>query len=475
LLSLVPASLAAQGFNRQPTPSPNAAVTVIRPPNPNLTYARDVAPIIQTKCEGCHRVGTVTPMTLQSYEEVKAWAPLIKDRVAKRIMPPWPIDKTVGIQKFKNDISLTEEQINTIVDWVDAGAPLGNPADLPAPMVWDDDPNRWPYEDIFGRPPDLVIHSPEYLVVANGMDQWPVPQVDLEDAIVSGELTEERWIQAIGTRPADPGTRYVFHHANSSLQMPGEPPSAMEEGGSTKLIDSAVGSDGAIYPDGHGRVIRPGSKIRFNLHYHPYTEDVVAQLELGIWFYPKGQEPRFYTAGDVQLSTQQGTQSGGTFPMEELKGVQSKVRSEGDILIPPNSVATFRGYHVLDRPTVMNGLRGHMHIRGKYQIVEAIYPDGRWEVLSKLNWDHGWHTLFMYEEDVMPLLPKGTTLLLTSVFDNTRENRYNPDPDVWVYRGDRSIDEMGHVRLELTYVTEQEFQELVAERAAKVEPVASRQ
>src|SRR5690606_37649552 len=101
------------------------------------------------------------PMALRTYEEVRPWAPLIKDRVAKRIMPPWPLDKTIGIQDFKNDISLTDEQIETIVAWVDAGGPQGDPADMPPPRDWGD-PNAWAFEEFFGRPPDLVVRSPAY-------------------------------------------------------------------------------------------------------------------------------------------------------------------------------------------------------------------------------------------------------------------------------------------------------------------------
>src|SRR5690606_14556768 len=157
-------------------------------------FRSDVAPILQAKCENCHRPGTSAPMALRTYEEVRPWAPLIKDRVAKRIMPPWPLDKTIGIQDFKNDISLSDEQINTIVAWVDAGAPMGNEADLPAPRQWPD-PNAWVYESVFGRPPDLVVESTPYVVEASGKDQWPTPVTE-----VTG-ITEEKWIRAIELRP----------------------------------------------------------------------------------------------------------------------------------------------------------------------------------------------------------------------------------------------------------------------------------
>jgi hypothetical protein len=105
-----------------------------------------------------------------------------------------------------------------------------------------------------------------------------------------------------------------------------------------------------------------------------------------------------------------------------------------------------------------------MHLRGHHQIVEAVYPDGRWEIINKLDWDHEWHTAFLYEDHAMPLLPKGTVLIVTSVWDNTADNPHNPDPTQWVVRGDRSVDEMGHIRLGTTYLSDEEFAELVAER-----------
>jgi hypothetical protein len=119
----------------------------------------------------------------------------------------------------------------------------------------------------------------------------------------------------------------------------------------------------------------------------------------------------------------------------------------------------------MDKPARIHDLRGHMHLRGKYQIVEAVYPDGRREVINKLDWQHGWHTTFVYEDHARPLLPKGTVLILTSVFDNTRDNPDNPDPDQWVVAGSRTVDEMAHIWIGMTYFdNEEDFNKLVAER-----------
>jgi hypothetical protein len=422
-----------------------------------VTFAKDVAPIIQAKCENCHRPGTSAPMALRTYDEVRPWAPLIKDRVMKRVMPPWPLDKSIGIQEFKNDISLTDEQIATIANWVDAGAPMGNPADLPAPVQWPD-PNRWAFEDFFGRPPDLVVASPAYTVVANGLDQWPNPETKVEG------LTTERYIRAVGVRPGTPESRYVFHHANPSLIQPGDDPEDVERG---QLVQSAVGTAGYIYPEDAGKLIKPGSSVSFGMHFYPTTEDVDAVMEVGLWFHPEGVVPAHITQGEQQINISQETSTGDSplrLDQRERSGNRQLNTSWPDLLIPPHSIMTMRGIHTLDRNIRVHSLRGHMHFRGKYQTVEVIYPDGRWEVLNKMNWDHGWHTAFLYEDHVMPLLPKGTIVLLTSVYDNTSNNRYNPDPSQWVAAGDRSVDEMSHLRFGLTYLDDEDFAAAVAER-----------
>ncbi len=468
--SVAPAPLSAQDADG---PYP-AMVTLIPNPRTDLTFARDVAPIIQANCETCHRDGSVAPMPLQTFEDVRAFAPLIREKVSKRQMPPWPIDRTVGVTEFKNDPSLSVDEIRTIVDWIDSGMALGERTDLPQPIAWPDG-KTWEFESELGTP-DMVLRSPIYNVVADGMDKWPTPITPLEDVQIDGEpLTRDRWIRAVAVRPHSFEARRVFHHANPGLIMPGEMPDPMEpESGRIKLIDSAVGTEGRIFPDNQGRLIRPGSSVSWGLHYHPYGHDIEAALEVAVWFYPDGFEPEFYSMGDVQMQTSMTTYSGNFSPRSGARDPSGRFHDHSDILIPPHSVATVKGVHVLDRPAMMHSIRGHMHLRGKYEVLEAIYPDGRWEVVNKLNWDHGWHTLFLYEDHAAPLFPKGTVLLMTSVFDNTTENPHNPDPDQWVTGGDRSIDEMGHIRLGLTYFdSEEQFQQMVQERERALEERAS--
>ena len=429
-----------------------------------VTFTRDVAPILQEKCQTCHRDGSIAPMSLISYEEVRPFAPLIREKVASRTMPPWPLDHTIGIQEFKNDVSLSDEEIETILRWVDSGAPMGDPADMPPLVEWAAFEDDWQYAGRFGRPPDIVLASPPYTVPANELDHWP--NLEME---VPGLTTGTRWIRAVEIRPADPDTRYVFHHAN---------PSILQEGRNVSIGHSAAGTVGYIFPDDTGQALKPGAKVRFSMHLFPIDRDVEASLQLGFWLYPEGEVPEFETPGEVIHEASQSTGFGhevtsslGFGPVRGSGGGRGGASSDPqfprqvDLLIPPHSVVTFRGVYVMDRPARIHSLRGHMHLRGKYQIIEAIYPDGRWEVINKLNWHHAWQTAFLYEDHVMPLLPKGTVLIITNVFDNTADNPFNPDPNQWVVRGDRTVDEMSHARIGITYFdNEEDFERLVRER-----------
>ena len=427
-------------------------------PAGQVTYAKDVAPILQASCQSCHRPGNVSPMSLLTYEDAQPFAALIADRVSKRIMPPWPLDVTVGIQKFKNSRALSEEDIRTIVDWADAGAPLGDVADLPPAIEWPGWSDTWAYEETFDRPPDMVLSSPVYRVPAAGLDRWPNLKT-----VVEG-IEEPRWIAALELRPGSPETRYVYHHANPRLTLPEDAGDGMMGGG--QLVQSAAGADGFIFPENTGRLIVPGSTINWPMHYYPQGEAVDAFLEVGVWLYPKDEVPMFVTAGEVHLDSSQGTTGGASeIRLQGRRPADLQMRgSQPDLVLPPNSIAMLRGTTVLDRSIRVHSLRGHMHLRGKHQIVEAVYPDGHSEVINKLDWNHAWATAFLYDDDAMPLLPKGTVLIVTSVWDNTVDNPHNPDPGQWVVRGDRSVDEMGHIRFGVTYLSEEEFEEMVAER-----------
>ena len=410
-----------------------------------VTFTRDIAPLIQEHCQTCHRDGGVGPMELVTYEDATLYAPLIKMKVHSRQMPPWPVDKTMGIQAFENDWSLSNDQIAMVEEWVDSGTPEGDPDAMPPAIVWPEFNASWKYEEFFGRPPDVIVESPSYMVKPNGQDQWP-------DLVATWEgLPTKRYARAIEARPKNPATRYVFHHGGPTL--------IGDNGERTGLMNSPSGKVGEIWPADAGKVLYPGQEVQFSMHFFPIGEEVDASVQWGLWLYPEGEEPEFET-GEIQFRADQSTGSGG-FP-----GHSQELARRADLIIPPNGQAMHTGTYVLDAPARIHSLRGHMHSRGKYQMVEAVYPDGRHEILNKLDWDHGWHLAFVYKEEVMPLLPKGTVLIMTSIWDNTSANRYNHDPDQWVFAGSRTIDEMSHIWIGITYFEGHEdyFEELLEER-----------
>jgi len=163
------------------------------------TFTKDVAPIFQAKCEACHRANSIAPMSLVTYQESRPWARSIRERVSTRQMPPWHIDRTVGISEFANDRSLSDAEVDTIVRWVDGGAPRGNPADMPPPIAWPDE-SKWYFAELFG-PPDLVIESEPYTMPAEANDAWWKP-------VSETGLTEPRWVRAIELRPGTTAGRH---------------------------------------------------------------------------------------------------------------------------------------------------------------------------------------------------------------------------------------------------------------------------
>ncbi len=414
----------------------------------DVNYARDVAPIVQENCVRCHRAGTAAPMVLDTYEQVRAFAPLIRHSVETRTMPPgWYIDRTVGIQDFKNNPSLSDQEIETIASWVDSGTPLGDPSQLPAPVEWRADHEYWQLEQDQGwGPPDMIITSPPFTVPANSGDQWWEPDADVAD-VAESMITGRRWIRAVETRPADTESGYVFHHANTTLRR------ATEDGGRAGggLSSAAVGKRVDMYPEDAGKLILPDDQIHFSMHLFPIGEEVVdASIQVGLWFYPEGEEPKYTTNDETLFNSGESRDLG--------------LPRYTDLLIPPHGYQLMRGNFVLERNARVHSIRGHMHLRGGYQMMEAIYPDGRREVLNKIDWNHLWHTTHIYEDWAQPLLPKGTVIIATSLLDNTADNPSNPDPDQWVVYNRRSAGEMAHVRLGITWIPDEDFEQMVAER-----------
>ena len=410
-----------------------------------VTFAKHVAPLLQEKCQVCHQPNSVAPMSLLTYDDALPYAQLMKAKVSARVMPPWHLDRSVGIQEFQNDRGLTDAQIETIVRWVDGGAPFGNESDLPPPRAFPD-PNRWQLSDRFGEP-DMIVKSEPYTLPAETQDKWFRP-------IVETGLTEPRWVRAIEMKPSYPDGRQIVHHVLAFLEQ--------EEEGLTRLASTAadaqqsaglfmewaVGKVGEIFPPEAGKLMLPGAKIRWEVHMHAMGKEMVDnQVELGIWFYPRDYIPRNRTV----------------LRMFDARG-------QSGLDIPPGEIAVTQQFHVLPAPARLENFQPHMHMRGKAMSIEAIYPDGRQEMLSRVNnFQWNWHINYVYQEDVAPLLPKGTTLVITAWHDNTADNPTNPDYRQWVGWGDRTVDEMAHLWVDVTYLEQEEFDQLVAERKAKEE------
>jgi hypothetical protein len=415
------------------------------------TFTKDVAPIFQNKCESCHRPDSIAPMSLQTYEEARPWARSIRDRVTSRNMPPWHIDPTVGIQHYKNDRSLNQKEIDTIVKWASNGAPKGDPKDMPAPVKWADG-NDWNYAKQFG-PPDLVIKSPKYTQKAVAMDAWYKPVVDTG-------LTEARWVRAIEMRPGTLKGRKITHHALAFLMQDEKEAQAMlsspdADSGAGLFMEWAVNKQGEMMRANTGKLMLPGSKIRWDIHYSAAGEDVSDSVELGIYFYPKGQEPKYRTA----LSLYSGVTGGNR-----------------NLDIAPNSISVGQNFHVMRKAGRVENFQPHMHLRGKAMMVEAILPNGQQQVLGYVpNFEFNWMNNYVFEDDYAPLLPKGTILKITAWHDNTPAKKSNPDPTQWIGWGDRTVDEMAHAWINITYMSDDDFAKEVDARKVKLSSTTERQ
>jgi hypothetical protein len=419
-----------------------------------VTFSKDVAPILQAKCQSCHQPNSIAPMSLITFKEARPWARSIRERVSTRQMPPWHIDPSVGVQKFKNDMSLTQQQIDTIVKWVDAGAPEGDPKDLPPAKTIVTD-NEWQaVRDGFG-PPDLVIRSEEYTMPAVSQDRWWRPMSDIP-------LTEPRWVKLVEIRPSNLQARKVLHHSIAYHVLNPDNVQAVNTGTATgavvstaqedlvnrrpQLMEWAIGKGYDLYRPDTGKLIMPGEKISWDQHIHAIGEPVKGGSEIGLWFYPKGQEPtkRSYLIGFTGVDRARGLD------------------------IQPNSIGFTEGFTVLKENTLIQNFQPHFHLRGKAMQVEAILPDGSRQIVSYVgNFNFNWMTNYIYADDAAPVFPKGTVIHVSAWYDNTKANKNNPDPDQWVGYGDRTVDEMAHAWMNVVYLSDEEYNQVKSERSRR--------
>jgi mono/diheme cytochrome c family protein len=401
-----------------------------------VTFARDVAPIIQKNCQQCHQPGSIGPMSLTTFEEVRPWARAIKQKVVAGEMPPYRYDRHVGIQQLKNDLRLSEAEIQTIARWVDNGAPFGNRADLPAPLTFPN-PNEWAFAKQFG-PPDLIVKTKPFSLPARGQDVWWRP-------IVPTGVTKDRCIKAVSVKPSLKG-RAAAHHANSELVEFDQKTGEYKE--TERVSEYALGKTGEIVPADSCRTLPANSLVRWDVHYYPTGEEIVDDvIEMAIWLYPEEHQ--------------------GTYK-QNLRNY-SLLMKGSELEIPPNGLAMTQGFHSFKTPVRIDSFQPHGHFRLVAKTLEIFYPEtGKLDMISSVsNWTNSWHTSHIYEDDAAPLVPKGAVLVVTGYYDNTAANLQNPDPEQWVGPGSRTADEMSHAWIAVTHLDDEGYQRILAEREQK--------
>jgi hypothetical protein len=412
-------------------PSPRLAAQA----DSKVTFTRDIAPILQRSCQSCHRPGSVAPMSLITYEDVRPWARSIKQRTGlgstkMGVMPPWFIDKTVGIQDYEDDFSLSEKEIATIAEWVDGGAARGNLADMPQPIVFTA-ADKWDIGE-----PDLIVDSPPVTMKANAPDWWaalpPVPTGLQEDRYVSAVQFKE-----VSSLKGSTGGRFIFHHAIHALIDP------QGGGGGTIGSPHEVGRNAEFFDPQAGRLIRAGSQLAFpSIHMHANNEDTTAHLRVAYKFHPKEYKPTrrigVLTVGNGEIDLR---------PMQAGQEVHL--------------------YATLEQHAKLTTFEPHMHASGVKMCLEAVYG-GRSEMLTCSGYDHNWVRVYKYKDDAAPLLPKGTLLHVTGFFDTTPANRNVIDPRNWQGLGHRSIDNMAIVFVPTINLTDDEFKQEMATRRQRL-------
>ncbi len=383
-----------------------------------VTFSKDIAPILQRSCQNCHHVDGVAPMSLVTYAEVRPWARAIKQRTSigphAGVMPPWYVEKNVGIQKYKNDPSLSELELAKVAKWADSGAPEGNPADLPKARMFDDG-STW----AIGTP-DLVLRSQDISVKGNAPDWWgeipPIPT----------GLAEDRYVAALQVREVNDvpsakeangrttvGGRFVVHHVIWATDKGGG------GGTNTPWPVHEVGRGADFFPPEAGRLLKAGERIvSDSIHLHSNGRDTVAHLEFGFKLLPVGYKPT-------------------------LKQSQSRGLGNGlDISIRPNEAnQQLHAYTVLQENTKVTSFEPHLHAPGARMCLEAIWGINI-ETLTCSGYDHNWVRGYDYADDVAPLLPKGTILHIIGYMDNSPSNKNVPDPRNWQGSGNRSVANM---------------------------------
>jgi hypothetical protein len=396
------------------------------------TFSRDVAPILYAKCVSCHRPGEVAPMSLITYQDVRPWARSIREKVVTRVMPPWHADARYG--KFRNDLSLPQREIETLVRWVDAGAPEGDPKTMPRLPAF---PEGWQ----IGTPDHVFEMRADYEVPARG-------EIDYQYFEVPTNFTEDRWMQAGEVRPGDRGhVHHIIVYVRDpnprarpnvvtarpivSAAPPAAPaaPAAPRQaqpaqraqgqgrppgGGDAMLVNWAVGEDAPVFPPGTAKRIPAGATLVFQVHYTTNGTPGRDRSKLGVILAkdPPAREIRTGLITNPLLTIPPGAAN---------HGVEAEATFADDVKVW--------------------SMHPHMHLRGKDMTYTATYPDGRQQVLLSVpKFDFGWQTDYWLAEP--HTLPKGSRLHVSAHFDNSAANKANPDPAATVRWGDQTWEEM---------------------------------
>ena len=372
------------------------------------TFTKDVAPILYENCVACHRPNHLAPMSLITYADARPWARAVKTKVLAREMPPWGADSS--IRAYKNDASLTQAEIDTIAAWVDGGAPRGNDADLPEVPQFAE---GWSIGE-----PDLIFSMvTPFEVPADGT-------VPYSYVTVSTNLTEDTWISAHEFRPGD---RRVIHHVIPwVLEDDGKPTTGVvslrRDSTRTRARGASVGGYvpnrlGTVYEDGVAVMLPKGADIEAQMHYTTIGEPVLDTSSWGVVLAKtSGSKPR-RRAGGGQVASK-------TFAIE-----------------PGNANYAVTASREIQEDTYLTNMMPHMHVRGKSAKYTVKYPDGREEVaLWVPNYDFNWQLRYQLEEPIF--MPKGAVLEVEFHYDNSGNNRFNPDPTAEVHWGDQTWEEM---------------------------------
>ncbi|MBM3264066.1 MAG: cytochrome c [candidate division Zixibacteria bacterium] len=362
--------------------------------NKKVTYA-DIQPIFRDKCMACHRPGEIAPMSLLTYEETRPWAKSIRKEIKRKAMPPWHADKETS-KIFRNDISLSDEEIDRIVAWVDAGAERGNSANIAPPPRFLE---GWQVANILGRPPDVILYmQEEYTIPASGEDIN-------KDFEIPTNFKRDYWVIASEVR----GNSRVVHHNTTTVRGPD---GARDRTG--RLSSAVPGKLFDLFGPESAKLIKAGSTVVFGMHYHPYGKEEKDRSKIGLWL---AEIPFVFR-------------------------MHSSVVADPDLRIPPmNGNFLSVGEYTFEEDSEITAMKPHMHYRGKDMEYKVLFPDGRKEVLLSVPaYDFNWQINYELKQPVF--VPKGSKMLVRAHFDNSPTNPWNPDPEAEVLWGSDSSDEM---------------------------------